>query len=323
MMISKTEKFDWVIMGEGISSEFFLYWLAKKKTKSLKILQISSPLFQSASSKGTGLIVPFGISRGVSEFGDLLVESREFTENFIRKNCSEASTSLAVKHYGLKEDLNFLKRYPVVDTTGALNLFEEEGLLLNWSLLKKYLRQELGGISVTRIKDTVLDFHNKNGDFEITGKEGFYTSSFCFNGLGFGNSYLEKDGRGKAVAGDSCYWDCLQVLPKNCLITFKGYNAIQLENEFCFGSTTDQRGQRYQVNWQELENQYRLFSKIFSQFKFPPLEKSMSRTGFRHKLSKRRPFWSYNSGYAQINGLYKNGYILAPYLSQKLVNQIE
>ena len=66
-----------------------------------------------------------------------------------------------------------------------------------------------------------------------------------------------------------------------------------------------------------------LFQKSFPHIEFPDFSKGHIHSGFRHKLSKRRPVYGFNpQGFYEVSGLYKNGFTLAAYLTKKLVEDL-
>ena len=315
--------FDWIVIGEGLSSEFFLYWLSQKSMKKLNILQISSESYSCASEQGTCLLIPFGQKKGVSDFGDLLVNGREFMETLLESEFKNSFEFLNVSHFANENDENFQKRYQNIQRENQLLLKKEKGKLIYWHKLKSALREPSLNLNIVRQKDTFCEYQ-KGTTFDVHCSFESYKSNNLFLGIGYGNALRDKEAAtGKAISGDSCFWEKVSVLKNNELFSYKGFNAFQTQKGFTFGSTTNERGLRETPSWDELEGKYQVFQNAFPEFVFPELSKSSSLTGHRHKLSKRRPYANYREGLAEVAGLYKNGYVLAALLTHELVKNLD
>jgi len=316
------DDYDWIVIGEGVSSEFFLYWLNQKTSSKLNILQLSSPLNPSASARGTGLIVPFGIKKGLGFLGELIVDSRKFMIDFCKKNYSTVLEPLDVTHYAFSDDEDFKRRYGHFHESEHLIYALETGYVLNWVSLKNNLRLNSENLNITRKTEHVISIGIGAKQILQT-SESLYKFRKCFNGAGYGHKNLNTTKvNGKEVAGDSCIWKNRLVLNKSSLITFQGHNAIQSSSDFTFGSTTDERAQMYAPNWLKLKTAYKLFEKTFPAIDFPSLRASEVVTGIRHKMSKHKPVIGFENNIAHMAGLHKNGYIFANYLAKRLIDQI-
>ena len=316
--------YDWVVIGEGISTEFFLYWLSKASSKKLKILQISSPIFTSGSKQSTSLIIPFDIKPGISEFGDLLCISREFMQQWLVEEKTGADTDLRIEHYG--SDNIFRERFAHAKKQGELFMFSEAGQHVDWEKLKAYLRDEQVNLEISRVEDTFLDFTENSNHVVVNTANNNYEAIKVFTGLGHGNCYFQQSSKpkGKMMAGDYCSWNDVQILKENSLISYNGWNALQLGNDFIFSASSIDRGFSYAIDWPIICKHYEEFMMNFTHISFPPLNEAKSTIGFRHKLRKRRPAWGQiGENVYYIAGLHKNGFILANYLSKECVKMAE
>ena len=319
-MKNQEQIYDWIVIGDGISSLSFIFFLLNK-FPNLKIMQIHSPVYAPATEVGTGLLVPFGIKKNISELGDLLVEGLEFTSEFLYSNFFNCLTELKVAHFASSDDQNFLNRYQDVVKLEKVYKSVEEGYLLHWPILKKaFLTHQ--NKRVDRQIDTVLNV-GLDENVSIKGQLKIYQSHRIFYGLGHGRDSLpSKETRGKIIAGDGLYWPNLRIFNDNRLMTYKGFNCLQTPQKLVFGASTEDRARMQAISWEVLESRYDEFKKVFNGVNFPEFFEGIPFSGFRHKLSKRRPYWGFDGVSAEISGLYKNGYILAPYLAHKLVENL-
>ncbi len=332
--------YDWIILGDGICSDLFLWHLSSSElSKGKKILKISSSkLFPPCSHFSTSYASLSGIKKGVSELGDLIYESYHELEKFL-----EDEGPLGVfegKHFLLPEENkreNFIKRFVGLDEFFYRDQkFEGKQLkahLFDYEIFSKWIKNEIHQrCSLEFLDDTVLEFLPKlksvkthSGNYflykNIIFCTGAYTSFLFKKGLTSVEDHLFSS---KIVPGNYITFKNVNI-GKDSFVFSQGHSNMiyrSFTRTLLFGGTTN-KNQVFALNKAELQNQYEQLGKILGD-NLPPFDSGTIQTGNRHKGKKRRPFWGkVDENVWGIWGVYKNGFTFPFLAGKQLVKLLE
>ena len=320
------QKFDIIIVGNGIGAHVLLYELAKsQKFLDKKILHIYDSIIFPECSLNTTSVVSCDIhKKGISPLGDLLVDSLEDFQKTMTSfpNSYEKvhQDYLFVEDESQEKKDRFFERYgsDLIDKYDA-KVVSNRAFLVYSKLLLNDLFHSFQQLDITTIKSSVSKV--EKGSVSVFDKKYFSNKIILCTGAYtsfFKNSFDTFNG-GKSVSGSYLIFKDVQF--KESFVCSKGhYNLIYRKkyNELFFGGTSYE-GHIHSHNTKELmENFDSFMSRVHLDFDRDNFE---VRTGLRHKCSKRLPVANeVSEGIAVFSGFYKNGFTFPFHLAPRLIN---
>jgi glycine/D-amino acid oxidase-like deaminating enzyme len=326
------------IIGGGIAGRSLLFHLAKSGIPFQKIYLFSSPEFaKSCSLNSTAIVAGRGVSKGLSNLGDILFESFELFEKHYREDAPEG-VRVVTQFTGasLKID-QFKKRFPngsmgmtlgPIGTTRDFYHAEEPAFMIHPPTYLNWLLESSKKSSIELIEDLVTNI-NPGSKIKIgtQGGRDFYCDKLIFAG-GVYNQYWkkilipEKERLSKTVPGSYLEFSKVSFELPSLSLTLDGDNFIydSSRRHLLMGSTTEEISHELPPN-KELKNLYERLQNALS-VKLPKFSDAIIRTGLREKASKREPYLIEKENIFALGGYYKNGYSVNLKMSQSLIERL-
>ena len=296
------------VIGSGIGASSWIYFLKKYLPKS-RITQISSDFYPNCSHSSTAIVTSHGIRPGVSSLGDLLYDSYRFFE--------QASKNWDGVYKGVHTHLcseEKIKRFSHLSKSdqfeGAFNedcfYINNEELLFHFSKAKdEKVKATVESISQSEKKVCVILQDKTKREFDYL----FSASSF----------WLSTDERKLQVVQGSFLSLDENLGDKSFSYTRNGFNFIykHFSHKILFGSL-DRKVSNFTFDQNNLLNQFKDAYSFFLR-REAKLDSIKFFIGLRSKAPKRMPFTKKDQRIFEINGLYKNGWSVAPYLTNQIL----
>jgi hypothetical protein len=340
------EIFDYLIIGDGIAARSFLYLLDQRlENQDANIGVISSDAFAPSCSKNsTSIVCLYGIRPNVSETGDLICKTHNYSvSNIYSKNifkgarkcrrfvadCTVKDISRRFENYEVNariEDLDievpFLK---TLDSYLINNLVFHDSIYKNLRTKFQIFNKFIKYISSS---DEGHIVHASSGE-KYTAKAVINFTSGYPTITGGPDVIREHMGLSKHAYGDLIYFDNVNLGTKqndDWILSLDEDNLIYRHDNssLLFGSTT-RNNNLFVPSIVELEQKYQtLCSKLKISDKVPDFKTGLIKTGVRHKGKKRRPFWGrIKPGLYSGHSYYKNAYTFSFYGSNEIINCLE
>lgn len=325
------KRIDIVFIGDGLASLWTLYAFLEQDLSvdcDYHIQVFSDPKRPACSLHTTAQVCLRGTTKGHSELGDLLVDSHEYLSEQLKR---EVFTGvLTGSHYQvvdnpLGEKDKRYQSFPIKKHIEHLLLDSPQGC--EFRVLPSFYfipEQFLGDLkkkcqSKGQFKNVKLEFIKQSIDPHFTTADLFF---LCDGGE---SSYSEQL-KVKPLYGAYAQWQVPEAKWEGTSsLSVDGSNIFFRPNgEVLFGATSIQNEKCPQVHFAELEN---LAEKVSAQISLPfdltAFTIENMKIGCRAKAPKRRPLFGPSSLFPDknilvLNGLYKNGWTLAPYLGSKM-----
>lgn len=329
MSISDQSEIDFIVVGDGIASWGVLLALSKKFPNK-KIVQISvDKALKPCTLNSTATVSLNGIQKGISPLGDLLYNSYFFTKNLIESwNCP---TIEKTNHYHFGDVKKLQDRFHLLEVLQHEALESEEIGKKTEAFLFDPLNFK------NWFKDNILTKFN-NFSFESEYITGFNENDNLvhINTLSKNNmsckrlifctgAYERYQFGGKKVTGHYLSWK-YKDFEESFIISLKGNNLIfnKQMNTLMLGGTSN-RDEVSLIDIYSLNKMREEFNNIL-RTSLPSVESATIHSGHRQKGKKRTPYWGLVSDYQRVysvSSLYKNGYTLAWYIGNNLVDTLD
>ncbi len=292
------------IVGAGIAGISLVHFLKQFGCKDITLYDFNEKSLKT-SYNSTAVLSSFGVRKGISEFGDLLSDSFDFTYNWI-------------------ESLNLSGVNPTVHEYFCLKEKNEESFDLRFSHLKDFKEH-----AFLIDSDIFLDALIKKNNISIQSKfisnlnalSSFDSIILCAGALGkLYNLYPKSPG--KVKTGSYLLWKNIDYPESFHKDYYKDFylSYRRSSKRLLLGSTTE--SMNFIGARDELLKAYKTAKNIAS-CTLPSLVDSQVKIGQRHLGEKRKPaIIEHGHNIFSIQGLYKNGWSLGPYLAYKLARKI-
>lgn len=335
-----SERFDFIVVGDGLYANLFLYKLLNLRP-GLKVLQIhASNFLETSSILSTAVVAKRNVTKGISPLGDLLLNGFNAFESWfnqegnktLAKNAIEVVDHLEVNSNKNKEN-QFKNRYPSFYRFKDLCVHKEKAYLFYPNNFLNKLKNELQD-KVLRVNDLILDLRDKN---KLIGRNFNYEGSKIVLALGdqfrfLGNDLsLKNETKVKPVRGSYLLKNLIH--DDSFSFSINGMNLIYRKNssELIFGNSQGQEVLEAK-ELESLKSNFELFKTKYSDFiqkeknlnlKNINYEEFVLKTALRAKSPKRFPYFGKikNDIYA-AHGFYKNGYSTCFYASDWMLKDI-
>jgi hypothetical protein len=327
--------FDILVLGNGICAQSILFEMIKDNKfdlDNLSVGQISdNNSFLACSENTTSVVSLNGTTRGMSDLGDLIIDSYDYTVEYIKKNSLKSFKK--GEHYFLpspkKEKLgNFVRRFgepeEIYFLKEAMLGKTSENYLVDPDILKNELEAHISKSIIKKINSLIISVDNNI----VTCLDGsMYKARIIISCLGaytkeiFPHVDVDKT---KKVPGDYLVFENCQLSNENFVLSCGHHNLVyrHFSKTVLIGGTS-LHSQWDSVDYIEIKDQYDFYRGILKE-KLPEFSKGKIRSGMRHKGVRRRPFAGelFKNTYS-LHGVYKNGYTFSFYLGRKILNQIQ
>lgn len=316
------------IIGAGIAGRSLLYSLAKEGKSYSEVHLFHSDSFASPCSlNSTAVVAPRGLSAGLSNLGDMLIDGFKTFSNHV-KNDSPYGVKHITQSTGCYQDLEkFKERYPHGKNQkrlGSLSflketyLAQEDGYLidssvyLGWLLLeaeRKFPLKIHQNFVTEVLPGSKVILKTNEGETVEVDQVVFATGAYSkfWKNL-FPKSKLEstKTVQGTYLEYLGIDWD----IPSFSL-TLEGKNLIyhQDKGKLLVGSTSEETHHELPP-LEELKNLHHELSS-YLELELPDFSQGQIKVGLREKAPKREPYVLQNENIWAIGGFYKNGFSLA------------
>ena len=326
-----------IVLGAGLSSENFIFALARSNSSVQSVIQLSDDAFYPACSlRSTAIVAARGITTGHSDLGNILVEAYERFKTHVESD-SPAGVYQGVQWTGTNQKLDeFQKRYPDgkmghdiselnIKLNESLYLVSEPCFVIDPEIYLGWLRDQSTSLNLQRFEDTITNIEkDENGWIVTTQKGQTYRAEKVFSGLGsyhrFWKELYPKESSvqsSSAVQGSYLVYKQVNLGEKYFSLTLNGHNLIYHPHtkKLIIGSTTV-KAAHFMPDEKELKEIDHELRALLS-FSWPEFSQAKIMTGLREKARGRRPFLEAHDGLITCGGFYKNGYSLGLYLGEK------
>jgi len=321
-----------VVVGDGIAARCLLWHIASDEEycKSKKILHIASDDFYPACTKRTTSVVSYGShQKGISELGDLLVDSLEAFDQFISINSPDGIT-LSSQFYLFPKSEEKIEQFK--SRYNDFSIFEGNQCavgpcaIINSKELNEWFKK---GFSekfkhYTNLEDIVVNLDKLSSSLNTreNGTILFRKAIVC---TGAYTSLLHQDrilADGKAVSGSYFEWRDIELNRDSFVLSQGHFNIIYRAHEklMLFGGTSFD-GMVFDHYKKELRDNYLAMSSYLPGLDLPDIQQAKVLTGIRHKGKKRMPQFINEGNILFFNGLYKNGFSFPFFFAKKLLLQ--
>jgi len=306
--LSENRKMNIGVLGSGIGASSWIYFIKKYFPES-EVTQISSNLYPSCSKSSTAIVTSHGIRPEISPLGDLLYNSYKFFEG--------ASQNWDGIYRGVHTHLcskEKTKRFSHLERSNRFkDAFSEDCFYID----NEKLLNNLSEARDEQVKATVESISQSGTKVRIVLQDGiemefdyfFLGSSFWFNP----NENNLKVVQGSFLSLEENLGD------ESFSYTRNGFNFIYKHHLtlILFGSS-DRKVSNFVFDKESLVEQFKEAYSFFLD-KEAKLGSLRSFTGLRAKAPRRTPFIKKNKRIFEMNGLYKNGWSVAPYLANEML----
>jgi len=334
-------KQDFVVIGDGICANLFLYYLSKKNPKS-SVLQISAPkVFPSCTLNSTATVSLNGIQAIEGTLGPLLVESFKKFESFFDQHQKMGIEK--ADHLVLPIDQeHFRTRFgesKAIDCLGQLKFSSAlqgrklDGYVIRPGELISKLQDihrpcwskfnVVEGLVVERIREDTVRL--MTGE-EIKGRHFIWATGAWRNVMDLKIFEEEKMVMSKVVPGSYLQWSEQDYGDCSFFCSAGHMNLVYRasDHKLMLGGTSDHFPQTA-ANLNSLHESYQLFDQHLP-FDLPLFNCGKIFQGLREKGKQRRPFMTITENESsmdvQIGGVYRNGFTYPFVLADKLVESI-
>lgn len=345
---------DAIIIGNGVSSKVLVNYLNKIGLKDIVVIA-SDRFAPQCSLRSTSVNCLRGTTKGISQLGDLIVDSFKEFESFYNENkpygvekgyeyrCWFEKTPehdkwlKRFKKYSLKSSLNpFYKSFPQ-----DMSVNQEDAYMITPELFFNYFDNK----NICKYEnDIVTEVQNSSNKIIIkTQKQKQYECQKLFICTGYMSKVFmdllvdetikNKLNSSKPVTGtylkfNQGDFDEDEVnFNESFSIAYQKSNFIyrKLSKDILIGSTSTNNELNFFNNNEQIKLQFDEMSAFFKDvITFPSINKAQFLTGIRHKGKKRLPFWGkINQNIYATWGLYKNGYTFSFLAAKELANLIQ
>lgn len=340
--------YDLIIIGNGISSKTFCYYLSKQENPFLKKVAVvsDSKMAPACSLSTTSIVSLFGTQKGLSDLGDLNVDSYKAFDSFVNEHKPEGVSSAKQFHLDSQGPAALVKRFGNAKATSSLcenidlpqKIFmaQESSYVVYPKVFMEWLDKQINASSIIDL--VTLSYHVRSinyiddGVIVDNGKEKLKAKILvlCSGAHTKINEVLypkqKPVNNSKVVSGSYIQFNNVNWGKEDLIFTLNKTNLIyrHLDQVLLLGGTHCSFG----VNLpyvRELKDSYEYFQNVLGgSLPWPSFKSGEFLTGLRHKGQKRRPFYGKleNNVYAQI-GLYKNGFSYPFYMAPLLLKQIK
>lgn len=336
----------YIVIGDGIAARTLIFYLSQYHSD-IPVLQFSKEeIYPSCSRRTTSVNSLRGTRKGVSELGDLIVNSYEEFEKFYNKFTPDGvvkTNEFAICDEKSSEYAKWQKRYTDnASYTNALPVFQNSLTSSYWVarndayIISQYTYLDwLGNTSKTkRIYENVIEIVGRR----VKTLTGEYEGRKIFICAGIWNRnflYLVQDEKlrkrlehSKPVAGTYCEIAINNISNKNLnleqswAISIDGINIIYRcsDKKILIGATTENMSEVLLPNRQLFSAVYeRAIAFLNPLAEFPPYKEVELFCGIREKGQKRLPFWGEIAPDTfMVSALYKNAFTLANLAASEL-----
>lgn len=334
-MTEYNELFDILVLGNGICAQSILFEMVKDNKfdlDKLRVGQISSnDSFIPCSENTTSVVSLNGTTRGISDLGDLIIDSYDYTINYIEKNSLTSFNKS--EHYFLPSPDpskmgNFVRRFGEAQPIRFLdmNLMGRKSInyLVDAEDLKNELSEHIDSQNVEKVSSIITQVKD-NTVTCLNGRS--YKAKTIISCLGAYTkdvfSHIEVD-KTKKVPGDYLIFENCELSDSNFALSCGHHNLVYRH----FSKTVLIGGTTLKNNWDavdyiDINSQYEFYKGVLGD-RLPDFSKAKVRSGMRHKGIKRRPFaGKLSENTYSLHGVYKNGYTFSFYLGRKILDQIK
>lgn len=320
------------VIGDGVAARAILWFLKQENDTSLDTLHFSSEALAPKSSlNSTAVAALRGTQKGLSELGDELVDMWQFTDQFFRENQFQGVTEAKLEHliFDEKEKRRFAHLSPIETLKLAakkkpLFAVSEPAWMIAPDLFLKTLP------SAAEVYNTLVTSLKKSGEGWLIGTQGneAYQVDQVILCLGVYSSWFEELLQGsplekmKTVQGSYYEWQGEILKSESFALSFQGINLNWRSDlqTLQIGATSIKGDLVFYPQKTALDFILKTFHE-FIQMDLPT--NPQVKTGHRALTKSRRPW----AGELQVNlyalgGLYKNGWVSAWPLAQKLVESL-
>ena len=319
---------DCLIIGRGVAGAVILDYLVAAQIPLEGIAWIG-PLDKEStcSFNSTALVAKQGVQKGLSELGDILSESFEITENFIKRE-NPHGVETAQRFHFYRDDI---EREKLINRFG--DCFEQSPFGLLGISEMVYLINPIEYLEYLSKKNTSSLKYNEDAFvINVTRKEDYwlvktgateYKAKQVIDCTGAYGQFIHCHSLrppAKIVSGHYIEWNNIH-FEKSMVLTYGGHNLIYRSSDktLLLSGTAVKDGTM--VPRSEILNIYEEMRDQFHNI----VPKTMGRVkiGAREKARKRLPYLrEVNKGFFSIGGYYKNGYTFSHYIAHKLVRKL-
>lgn len=324
-----------VVIGDGIAAWSTLFLLKKEVYESgdldkFEIIQLANEdLAPSCSFYSTAINCLRGTLRGMSELGDLIVDSYEYFETLQKVHKFKGVEEGIERQLWKKDSQNkakWEKRYPDYKNDEKFCYFDSKAYLITPEVLGEDLKTRFFShtfhkVFVTKIQDKKI--------FSTAGEFEFDKLILCVSHETklFKTLYKDVDEKiithAKPVAGSFLEFD-LDLACEGFSYALENHHLIykNTNKKLQIGSTTENQSDFYLADTRKLKEIYNEISCAFiKEIPIPSFEKAIMKTGIRQKGYKRLPFFGeIQKDVFAMHSLYKNGFTFA-FLGAKVIKE--
>ncbi|MFZ8934685.1 MAG: FAD-dependent oxidoreductase [Bacteriovoracaceae bacterium] len=339
--------YDLIIIGDGISSKALCYYLTKKDPFLKKVAVVSDAEMAPACSLSTTSIVSlFGTQKGLSDLGELNVDSYKAFDAFVKETRPEGVSSAKQFHLDPQGPESLVKRFGQAKAVSSLTqnielpqktfMAQESSYVVYSKVFMEWLDKQVN--TTPAVELVKLNYHvrsinyNDDGVVVDNGKQKLMAQTLvlCSGAHTKINEALypkEKPVKNsKVVSGSYIQFNNVNWGDEDLIFTLNKNNLIyrHLDNTLLLGGTHCSIG-IYLPYVKELKKSFEYFQSVLGgSLSWPSFKSGEFITGLRHKGQKRRPFYGKleNNVYAQI-GLYKNGFSYPFFMAPELLRLIK
>lgn len=334
-MTEDIQKFDLIILGNGICAQSILFEIAKSDRfdlDTLKIAQVSNDkVFSPCTLNSTSVLSLSGTSKGMSPLGDLIVDSYHYTKSLAKDDFKKSFYSARQTYiYDESKGLDkFLRRHGSIHKVDLLGdevdgIIDEESFVIDNISLLNEIKLATTDLQVTQIEDTVVDIQSSNHITLQSGK--VIGAKKVISALGaYSNHFIYTDeehhlSSSKIIPGDYLKFNNIDLGKHSYIITKGHFNLVYraFEKSVLIGGTT-LKTEWVGIDYVELRPLYEYFKGIIDDL--PNFEEGEIHNGLRHKGRRRMPFLGeVSDSVYSFHGVYKNGFTFSFYMANKFVN---
>ncbi len=328
---------DLLIIGDGIASKLFQFYAPKE----MKIMVLSDPEFAPPCSFNTTSVVSlFGTRKGLSDLGDLNVDSFNAFEDFIKEHAPHGVEKALHFHLDPEGPAALMKRFgsakAIEQLTSHISL-PEKTFMAQENSYTVYPNEFLSWLDEQNHKNlpllekrvmSVRQFEKMDTGFRVGDGEKSITSSKVLLCMGAYTKIFESlfeeykvIERSKIVSGSYLHFHHVNWGKEDLIFTLRKTNLIYRANDqsLLLGGTHGPEGILLPYV-RELKNDYEYFQKILGSYlRWPRFKNAEMISGIRHKGQRRRPFYGeLDKNLFALISLYKNGFSYPFFMAPKL-----
>ncbi len=339
------KEYDLIIIGDGISSKVLTYYLCLQQRFLKNIAVVSnSDMAPPCSLATTSIVSLFGTQKGLSDLGDLNVDSFMAFDSFVKKNNPKGVHPAEHFHLNTSDSSALVKRFGHAQSTSQLtdeitltqNVFVSKDIshVVYAQTFMDWIDRETSksaSIKVDKINYHVRSISYQNnsvvlndGNLELKAKN-IVLCSGAYSKINEAIYPKQKAiTHSKVVSGSYLGFKDIDWGNRDLIFTLNKMNLIYRHHDrsLLLGGTHCTQGISIAYE-RQLKASFEAFQKLLS-LPWPSYDQGMFYTGLRHKGQKRMPFYGKleERVYAQI-GLYKNGFSYPFFMAPKLIEQIK